>query len=124
MRSLPFHFSVELRCGLQAGGMDNIISIYQAQPTSAEMTSVQTLPANDEEGHDGMINGMHFVSEVELLSAGGDGLIKMWDLVKGTNTSTWYGHDGDAFSPAYSGQPSKTCILSYLSIYILVPTLI
>jgi len=77
------------------GGLDNVISICDMSINIKKPEMLATLPSMGE-SHDGMITALAFLgSKDTLLSAGGDGDLRLWSVSKASTTQVLRGHTKD-----------------------------
>lgn len=76
------------------GGVDNVISICNMSPELKKGEVTMTIPP-DGSAHDGLVSAISFLDKMTLLSAGGDGELKIWNLSTGHAVSVLKGHEGD-----------------------------
>lgn len=69
-----------------SGGMLNEVSVFKVGNRGAPMCNLS--------GHDGLITGLSFTSDRELISCSGDQSAILWNVETQTNTSQYWGHDG------------------------------
>ncbi len=78
------------------GGMDNTIVLGDMSTAGgAGGAMVGELPESGD-GHDGLVSRVRFVNEAELVSAGGDGELRLWDVAKRACTLVLRGGDHGA----------------------------
>jgi len=81
------------------GGIDNAISICDLSPHLDEGETLQTMPACGD-GHEGMISAMSFIGHNKLVSASGDGDLRLWSLKSGDCMQVLRGHQDGVTSLA------------------------
>jgi WD40 repeat protein len=91
------------------GGMDNGISICDMSPSSDKGEESTILPVL----HDGLVSAVRFVDGRTLLSGGGDGDLRLWDVTRGgVSTQLLRGHTGDVKQVAIDDAKSCSRIAS------------
>ena len=79
------------------GTMQNVCAIVDMNPSLSEGNKTRDLL-----GHDGYIGSVKFIEQgAKVLSAGGDGEVKLWDAERGQEIATMYGHQADAGSISF-----------------------
>lgn len=86
---------------IASGGMDNECTIYDV--TTLQMSNEVTKPKMVLTGHEGIISCIKFVSDTQILSSSGDGVIMLWDIAKGKCVQKFEGHESDVTSFALFG---------------------
>ena len=90
------------------GTMQNVCAIVDMAPSLSEGNKTRDLL-----GHDGYIGSVKFIEQgAKVVSAGGDGEVKLWDAERGQEIATMYGHQADAGSisfPAASKSEQVFC---------------
>ena len=82
------------------GGMDNAISICDMSLNNKTPEVTATLPAHGQ-SHDGMITSLAFLGNKDtLMSAGGDGDLRLWSVSKGCTVQRLRGHSKDVVGTA------------------------
>lgn len=83
------------------GGLDNMISIYDMAPSEVGGPLAKgELPVSGD-GHEGSITCLHFISSDTLVSASGDGDVRVWDVVAQQGKQVLSGHTRDAVSLSF-----------------------
>lgn len=79
------------------GGMDNMTTIIDVSPSLPTAAKKREFSNN---GHDGYVASLHFLptDPSQILSAGGDGDVILWDVEKAQVIRKFFGHKGDANS--------------------------
>ena len=87
------------------GGMDNAISLLNLSPNLPKGEQVERLPAIGT-SHDALISALSFMSKESLVTAGGDGDVRVWSLAKGQTTQVLRGHQKDVVGLAVGSDAS------------------
>ncbi|KAL1496630.1 hypothetical protein AB1Y20_014234 [Prymnesium parvum] len=83
------------------GGLDNVICIYNMSSSSEGPPVMKVELPSSGEGHEGSITSLHFCTIDKLISAAGDGDIRVWDANTGTCSQVLAGHARDAVSLSF-----------------------
>lgn len=84
---------------IASGGLDDIVSIYNAkQQTQGMVGAVGMRAAIELCGHNSYIAASRFLDPHRIVTASGDGTIMQWDVESGTSTRSWSEHDADVMS--------------------------
>ena len=75
------------------GGLDDKITVLDMSPDLEDCDVGNTLPGPEREGHEGLITALAFRTASELISASGDGNLRIWDIQSGLSTSVLRGHE-------------------------------
>lgn len=81
-----------------SGGMDNCISVYKEEsadnPVWTPVVQWSRDEGHPETGHDGMISSLKFMDsdDNKLISCGGDGEVRIWDVASKKVSQVMYGH--------------------------------
>jgi len=103
---LPIKTPFVMQCAMYkdlvaCGGMKNLIelwSVAESKPTKKK----------DFEGHEGYISQLHFMDGgTKLLSGSGDGTARLYDCVKMTEISSFWGHEADVSGVCIASSDSK-----------------
>ena len=98
------------------GGLDNVISLCDMSPPEFGPPSVPKELPSTGEGHDSSITSLRFTSMDTLVSASGDGEIRVWDVQTGCTRQVLAGHTRDVTSLSFprdaaSGPVFASCSL-------------
>jgi len=86
------------------GSMQNVCALVDMSPSNPE-----GVKKRDFAGHDGYIGSVKFTGTEadKMVSAGGDAEVKYWDVERGQEISTFYGHETDAGSISFPSGDSS-----------------
>lgn len=91
------------------GGVDNCISLCDMSSTLKQGEVIKMIPP-DGPAHDGLVSSLAFIDENTLISAGGDGILKIWNTTTCVVKQTLKGHMRDVTSMAVHGSNIKGAI--------------
>lgn len=78
------------------GGLDNSLSICNIPTSSGSQSEVTATLPKTGATHDGLISSLAFLDTGTVVSAGGDGDLRIWDVGKGETAQVLRGHTRDA----------------------------